>query len=444
MSCDKKDQVIEAIKRRGQFSLQLDQSTDISDDAQLLTYVRYQGLAEMEEEFLFCKPLQTTTTGEDIFVMVDFFFKQEELLWKQCYSVCCDGARAMLGVCQGFTARVKQENPNVVIVHCLLHRENLASKKLSHEFQKVMQEVIQVVNFIKSRALNSRLFAQMCSDFGCDHINLLYYSEVRWLSRGKVLQRLLKLRTETEIFLTEKSHPLAYKFSDSKWLMQVVYLADVFAEINSLNISMQGCDQTLVGLAEKLSAFKGKLKLWMNKIKDGKTASFPSLSVLLENETFSLIEVKDIIEEHISKLITEFDRYVPENALKYSWIRNPFNTEAEDLPDEVANISKLQEQLIDIQNDQILRYDFQQKKESLSSFWIKVYQEKPILGGEALKALLPFATTYLCEAGFSALAVTKTKYRNRLQPEDDLRCSLSSKSPRFEELIKTIQCQGCH
>ena len=235
----------------------------------------------------------------------------------------------------------------MVIVHCLLHRENLASKKLSHEFQKVMQEVIQVVNFIKSRALNSRLFAQMCSDFGY-HINLLYYSEVRWLSRGKVLQRLLELRTETDIFLTEKSYPLAYKFSDSKWLMQVAYLADVFAEINSLNISMQSCDQTLVGLAEKLSAFKGKLKLWMNKIKDGKTASFPSLSVLLANETFSLIEVKDIIEEHISKLITEFDRYIPENALKYSWIKNPFNTEAEDLPDEIANISKLQKQLIDI------------------------------------------------------------------------------------------------
>ena len=182
----------------------------------------------------------------------------------------------------------------------------------------------------------------------------------------------------------------------------------------------------------------------MNRIKDGKTASFPFLSVLLENETFSPIEVKDIIEEHISKLIAEFDAYIPENALKCSWIKNPFNTEAEDLPDKVANISKLQEQLIDIQNDQILRYEFQQKKESLSFFWIKVYQEKPILEREALKALLPFATTYLCEASFSALTVMKTKYRNRLQPEDDLRCSLSSKSPRFEELIKTIQGQGYH
>lgn len=153
----------------------------------------------------------------------------------------------MLGARQGFIARVKEENPRVVVVHCLRHSENLAPHKLSLEFQEVMQEVIQIVNFVKARALNSRLFAQMCSDFGSVHTHLLYQSEVRWLSRGKVLQRLLELRTETELFVKEKSHPLAHKFSESKLLMQVAYLADMFAEINSLNISMQGRDQTLVG-----------------------------------------------------------------------------------------------------------------------------------------------------------------------------------------------------
>ncbi|XP_045109696.1 SCAN domain-containing protein 3-like [Portunus trituberculatus] len=350
----------------------------------------------------------------------------------------------MLGARQGFTARVKQENPCVVIVHCLLHRENLAAQKLSKDLHKVMNEVIQIVNFIKARALNSRLFSQMCSDFDSTHMHLLYHSEVRWLSRGKVLQRLLELRTETEMFLTEKKHQLAHKFSDSNWLMQVAYLADIFAEINSLNMSMQGRDQTLVGVSEKLSSFKAKLKLWMNKVKAEKTASFPSLNILLENENYSLSQVQDTIVQHMSKLVTEFDHYIPENAQKYSWIRNPFNIEAEDLPEEISNINNLQEQLIEIQSDEALHYDFKRQHESLSSFWIKVYKEKTILGGEAMKALLPFATTYLCEAGFSALTVTKTKYRNRLQPEDDLRCSLTSKSPRFEELVNTLQCQGSH
>ena len=99
----------------------------------------------------------------------------------------------MLEACHSFTVQVKQENTNVQIVHCLLHCENLASRKLSHKLKKVMQEVIQVVNFIKAKALNSQLFAKMCSGFGSEQIHLLYHSEVRWLSREKALQRLLKL-----------------------------------------------------------------------------------------------------------------------------------------------------------------------------------------------------------------------------------------------------------
>ena len=53
----------------------------------------------------------------------------------------------------------------------------------------------------------------------------------------------------------------------------------------------------------------------MNKIKVGKTTSFLSLDALLEVEKFFLAEVQDIIEEHISKLIAEFNNYIPENAL---------------------------------------------------------------------------------------------------------------------------------
>ncbi|XP_076049324.1 SCAN domain-containing protein 3-like [Oratosquilla oratoria] len=198
-SGDIKEQVVAAIKESGKFSLQLDESTDVSDNAQLLVYVRYQGKSDIEEDFLFCKRMETTTTGEDLFKLVDSFIKEEGLRWDQCFSVYSDGAPAMLGARQGFTARVKQVNPTVIVTHCLLHRENLASRKMSIELNTVMEDVIQIVNFIKSLALNSRLFSQMCSDMQSEYEHLLYYSSVRWLSRGKVLKRVFDMRTEVEI-----------------------------------------------------------------------------------------------------------------------------------------------------------------------------------------------------------------------------------------------------
>lgn len=140
--------------------------------------------------------------------------------------------------------------------------------------------------------------------------------------------------------------------------------------------------------------------------------------MLLENENYSLSQVQNTIVQHMSKQVTELDQYIPENAHKYSWIRNPFNIEAEDLPEEMSNINNLQEQLIEIQSDETLHYDFKRQHESLSSFWIKMYKEKPILGGEAMKALLPFANHICLRQDFlpwqSQRPRTETAYNLRM------------------------------
>ena len=66
------------------------------------------------------------------------------------------------------------------------------------------------------------------------------------------------------------------------------------------------------------------------------------------------------------------------------------------------------------------------------------------LAERALKVLVPFAATYLCEAGFSALLHIKTKARNRLDASDDMRVALSKKEPRFSIIIEEKQQQKSH
>jgi hypothetical protein len=67
---------------------------------------------------------------------------------------------------------------------------------------------------------------------------------------------MVKLHNKVEYSLLEKNHPLASKFSDSKWVLKVDYLAYIFSEVHNLNISMQGHNQTMVGLSEKVTTFK--------------------------------------------------------------------------------------------------------------------------------------------------------------------------------------------
>ena len=75
--------------------------------------------------------------------------------WNNCFSICTDVAPAMLGFWKGFSVQVKEIIPNVMISHCFVHQENLASHRLSTELGNVMQDVIHIVNFIKSKSLNS-------------------------------------------------------------------------------------------------------------------------------------------------------------------------------------------------------------------------------------------------------------------------------------------------
>jgi hypothetical protein len=58
--------------------------------------------------------------------------------------------------------------------------------------------------------------------------------------------------------------------------------------------------------------------------------------------------------------------------------------------------------------------------------------------------LMPFSTTYLCETGFSVLVVLKSKYRNKLDVEPDLRLKLTSIQPNIKSLTLAMQHQPSH
>ena len=67
-----------------------------------------------------------------------------------------------------------------------------------------MKDAVKVINFINSRTLNTRIFANLCGEMESDLRPFYSNVEVRWLSKTKALKRLLMLKNEVVIFLTEK------------------------------------------------------------------------------------------------------------------------------------------------------------------------------------------------------------------------------------------------
>uniref|UniRef100_A0A3B3IL21 Uncharacterized protein n=1 Tax=Oryzias latipes TaxID=8090 RepID=A0A3B3IL21_ORYLA len=378
------------------FSLQLDESTDVSGHAQLVAFVRYIDTDDICEHILFCKEMEGRTTGEDIFNVVNMFFTRNAISWKSCSSVCTDAAASMTGSAKGLIARIKKENPDIKWTHCVIHRAALASKKMSPVLHDVLNDSIKVINFIRSRPLNVRLFRSLYENTGAEHTELLLHTEVRWLSRGRVLSRLFELRAEVHTFLTEHGSPHATMFENTDWLAKLCYLADIFRKLNELNMSLQGKDTSILNLYDKVGGFLKKAEMWKRACDQEDFTCFPQLDVFLSNEDVATAPVKLVIVGHLANLISGFHSYFPDMDEK--------------------SVSKLpvthQEKLMEVSSDRGLQMKF--GASILTQFWLCVRQEHPELGQKALEQLLPFASTYLCEASFSAMMLIKTKQRNRL------------------------------
>uniref|UniRef100_A0A6P7HAE6 General transcription factor II-I repeat domain-containing protein 2A-like n=1 Tax=Diabrotica virgifera virgifera TaxID=50390 RepID=A0A6P7HAE6_DIAVI len=213
----------------------------MTDTAQLCIFIRMV-FSDMscKEDLLTMLPLKEKTRGEDIYNVFINFVEQYELpIYKLVCIIITDGAPSMTGVNNGFVAlcRANEDFPWFFSLHCIIHQQVLCSKILNMD--DIMKITTKIVNSIRARSLQRRLFkAQVEASDSAEHTDLLLHTDVRWLSRGKFLDRFQELLPEIISFLEELGDD-THLLQNEKWLSDVTFLSDLTNHLNVLNLELQ-------------------------------------------------------------------------------------------------------------------------------------------------------------------------------------------------------------
>ncbi|XP_074492937.1 general transcription factor II-I repeat domain-containing protein 2A-like [Sebastes fasciatus] len=219
-------------------------------------------------------------TGSDLFTEVNACLDKLGLKWDKLAGVTTDGCPNMIGKNVGLLKwmqdKVAEMNPEQksVFLHCIIHQDVLCKYVL--KMNHVTDVVSKTVNFIRARALNHRQFVALLEEHETEHGDIGYHTAVRWLSLGKVLERVWDLRAEIQEFCEKRGKDIP-ELSDADWMTDLAFAVDVTALMNELNTKLQGKGLFAHEMYRLVKAFIRKLQFLSSQLEGNILTHMPTL-----------------------------------------------------------------------------------------------------------------------------------------------------------------------
>ena len=177
----------------------------------------------------------------------------------------------------------------------------------------------------------------------------MYFCEVRWLSRGALLQRFNDLRNEIMTFLKQKNASFGInELGDPDWLTDLAFLTDFTLHMSKLNLQLQGKEQLINRMYDYITAFVNKLRFWETQLINSNFAHFPNLARCKPANSDKYVSV-------IVSTKTEFKfRFgdMKKQKDKFDLFAMPFSVDVNSAPHE------LQMEIIELQSSDMLKAKF--------------------------------------------------------------------------------------
>jgi len=457
LAADIKNTLLKLLQKAPCYAIALDESCDIVDDEQMSIFVRFLDIEcqIFREELLAILPLKGNTRGEDLFKVIDEFITKSNISYDKMVSLSTDGAPAMIGKEKGVVKRIRDKNSGLISYQCIIHQAALCGK-LSATLKEVMDSLVKLINFMRSHsALQHRHFKEFLSECDSAYSDLLQHNNVRWLSKGQVIERFWLIKEQVTSFLQNLDTQGARKhfefITNKRNMLVVAFLKDILKYLNALNTELQGNGKLICDLIQSVSAFRRKLDIFEKDIARQEFIHFPTiLEYKKENSEEDIAVFVKFLADLRNEFATRFQDFAEMGKLS-PFLKSPFEVDVAaewtDVAAKLFNLSKpsLQMEIIDLQEDVSLQM---YKTVSTEEFWAKHVPEKyENCKKLAINLATMFGSTYVCETSFSKMNFLKNKYRSRLTDahlEDTLRICCSSREPNCKKLAQDRRCSFSH
>jgi len=225
------------------YSLILDTATDNCNQEYLSIMIQYFD----ESDGVVCKlfalrECSLSGTAENLYKILTEELLQYEFA-KNLIALVTDGAPVMNGIINSVLFRIKQQYKSIYYHYCLCHSFNLMSKDASKILPSFVNKFIKKVT--KHFAHSTRRlahFRHLREELELSSLNLLKEVDTRWLSKEKVVTRIVQLWPLLSEYFSEidvDEVKIMKQMANPELKVYLQFLSVFLKKINEVNISFQ-------------------------------------------------------------------------------------------------------------------------------------------------------------------------------------------------------------
>ena len=85
---------------------------------------------------------------------------------------------SIVGHGKGFVCRIRESQPDIVATHCFFASRVAGCKIFLADLAVVLKILVNIIQFFRTKFLESHMFAILCKEMGAEHTNLLHHTEI--------------------------------------------------------------------------------------------------------------------------------------------------------------------------------------------------------------------------------------------------------------------------